>query len=591
MKYASDKEKKMRNEKGVALITALLISLLVLTLSLAVLLTTSLSATKKIDETSEAQAYYAADAGLAQALNVLRGNVGTQAINLKIARTPSASNSSSTHDAQATNAGISRLGNWLTYDYQPTGNFADDRISLTPGYNGTNGLAYSIKVEEPPSSQKVVVGYTTTGSFNGGGNTLTFGSSPNTCTFTFTGMNRNAYIDGTYQNGDFYSAAVPMGTFNQTCTGTADRTVPPGTTFSVKFTVTSPNVVTSTVYGSLGGTVKYFPGCCYYQWFYWDFQDSQIKPTINIGGFNAFQANNYDFYGSPPGYRLNLYTPSSTGTTRNNFDGYAKPNVKQALVRATGYGPRGARKELLMIVETTAFQYSPPAPILIRSTDNGAASSINLGSSGSKYYTGGDTSVSTTVGLPGIATTSGNDYNTAITQSSSNTNFTVPRATPKAIQVPMTDLPAWLQTPDAARTLLTSLQTEAITQGRYTSAVYTGDAGTASNPLLTFIDADATITGGAGLLIVTGNLTLNATANFTGLILCLGTGRLTRDGIGSGKVSGAIVLAGVPRPTGAFTAPIYYTNTSSSMSLEYNSSAVFKALTTLGLRARNIKEY
>src|SRR6266478_1262868 len=62
-------------ERGAALITVLLISMLVLAGSGALLLTTTMSATNAISATDEIQAYYAAEAGLQDALNVLRGNV------------------------------------------------------------------------------------------------------------------------------------------------------------------------------------------------------------------------------------------------------------------------------------------------------------------------------------------------------------------------------------------------------------------------------------------------------------------------------------------------------------------------------------
>lgn len=62
-------------ERGAALITALLVSMLLLTAGGALLFTTAMTATNAVDSTAEAQAYYAADAGLQAALTVMRRNV------------------------------------------------------------------------------------------------------------------------------------------------------------------------------------------------------------------------------------------------------------------------------------------------------------------------------------------------------------------------------------------------------------------------------------------------------------------------------------------------------------------------------------
>src|SRR6188474_2901423 len=62
-------------ERGIALITVLLFSVLLLTAGGALIMTTALSATNAIDATSETQAYYAAEAGMQATLATLRGNV------------------------------------------------------------------------------------------------------------------------------------------------------------------------------------------------------------------------------------------------------------------------------------------------------------------------------------------------------------------------------------------------------------------------------------------------------------------------------------------------------------------------------------
>lgn len=62
-------------EKGAALITAVLLSLLLLAAGGTLILTTTMTGITARDSTAEMQAYYAAEAGVARTLEVLRGNV------------------------------------------------------------------------------------------------------------------------------------------------------------------------------------------------------------------------------------------------------------------------------------------------------------------------------------------------------------------------------------------------------------------------------------------------------------------------------------------------------------------------------------
>ena len=70
-----DRIHKSRQERGAALITVLLVSTLLLATGGALVLVTGLSTRTTIDETAEMQAYYSAETGLQDTMNVLRGNV------------------------------------------------------------------------------------------------------------------------------------------------------------------------------------------------------------------------------------------------------------------------------------------------------------------------------------------------------------------------------------------------------------------------------------------------------------------------------------------------------------------------------------
>src|SRR5687768_11136067 len=89
-------------ERGAALITALLVSTLLLIIGGALIMTTNLAAGLAIDSTAELQAYYAAEAGVNASLNVLRGNI--------------ASNPAGTRATFLNAVADSDLSNWLTYN-------------------------------------------------------------------------------------------------------------------------------------------------------------------------------------------------------------------------------------------------------------------------------------------------------------------------------------------------------------------------------------------------------------------------------------------------------------------------------------------
>src|SRR6185503_2715284 len=76
---------KRKGERGAALWTALAVSMLVLAAGSALILTTSMSATSSVDAIAETQAYYAAEAGLQESLNVIRGNVTTTTFTFSMA--------------------------------------------------------------------------------------------------------------------------------------------------------------------------------------------------------------------------------------------------------------------------------------------------------------------------------------------------------------------------------------------------------------------------------------------------------------------------------------------------------------------------
>lgn len=145
------------SERGAALITVLMISTLLVVTGGALVLVTGLSTRTAIDATAEMQAYYAAESGVQDTLNVLRGNVnpqpsmpGNSKIDFLKAVTPNQSN------RPGDGTGLRHLSGWLNYNVNDA-NGRPDRVALTPNYTPLTGLAYNVEVSDPDNSPNNVM--------------------------------------------------------------------------------------------------------------------------------------------------------------------------------------------------------------------------------------------------------------------------------------------------------------------------------------------------------------------------------------------------------------------------------------------------
>jgi hypothetical protein len=255
------------------------------------------------------------------------------------------------------------------------------------------------------------------------------------------------------------------------------------------------------------------------------------------------------------------------------------------LLHVTGYGPKGAIKRLELILKRTDFDYVPPATIMMRGVSTGNANiTVTTGDSAVKDYSGHDHSGSGVI--PSFGATNAGDMNVEIDASNKNTVDT-----PIAAVFGNSSLPPWLQSPDLARSFLADLKADAIAQGRYFST-YSGYSGSDSSPIFTFVDGDCNLDGGAGLLVVTGNLEMNGNPSFSGLILVLGQGSVNRDGGGNGNIYGALAVARFDQNgSGPFLAPTFNTNGGGNSTMQFDSSAVRAALNIAGPIVQGVHEY
>jgi Tfp pilus assembly protein PilX len=79
--------------------------------------------------------------------------------------------------------------------------------------------------------------------------------------------------------------------------------------------------------------------------------------------------------------------------------------------------------------------------------------------------------------------------------------------------------------------------------------------GTNANPQITFVNGDYDMGAhtGAGVLVVTGTLSINGNSGFNGLVLVIGQGYMSEQGAGHGQFNGSVFLANTNSHTAPFS--------------------------------------
>src|SRR5215217_7482893 len=586
---------RRNTQRGAALITVLLVSFLILAGALMLMVATTTSATNAISSTDEIQAYYAAEAGLQDALNVLRGNVaphpndGTK-INFKNAINVGTSNNPS--------SGVPQLSRWLVYNYPTTG--TPDRVTLSPDYSPVDGMAYAITgISDPDNSREVI--YSTAGGFNsnslstststlslGGGVSVTYTPAPSTNITTNGSPALGSFAFSGVKNNTSISFATSPLTFTLQITESGPLPVGTSTPISVSIKGTFSGSITSTT-----STVSL------------DFAEQ----TVEIPGVGTLF--------TMPSLSLQVPADNTSSTLQTVVN---SPEPGRLIVKVIGYGPRGASKSMQMMVSRFGITYDPPATFVIRGAGNDSttASTLSIGISANYVYSGADNAGGDP--LPAFLTTTTPDYTTLSTLKSNNpagVQGDPTGLTPVLKQVTLpTDaalLPKWLRsTSDSvtgARAFVSQLRLAAQQQfygcssgmsstcDRYFNTT-AGDAaptefgaGT-TDGLFTFVDGDVSLpsAGGKGLLVVTGTLSMNGSQTFDGLVLVLGGGVLDRSGGGNGSSLGAFVVARF-NSTGDFLAPTFTSSGSGTSTLQLDRNKIKTALRLGGVPVLSVSEY
>ena len=559
MKSAKVPKRKVgfRDERGAALITVLMIAIPLLMAGGSLILITSMNTANTADMAAETKAYYAAESGAQQVLQVMRGNVApsplfasnpsgsiatANLIDFQKAVTQSASNLS-------TDANGPRLSRWLTYDSTYT-----DRVPLNSSYSPITGLAFNVQMSDPDNAKTVA--FSTSGGFPSRGNNDNYvftGGSGNQAKISFVGQPATTITaTGSSTLGKFVIDPSVSGsvTLNEPFKLVIAQTLPWGQTHTINCTLT----------GTISSTSSYV--------------------VVTFGTLsNNLQGTTYVRSGSS--VNSNGSTPIAVTVTA--------PQPSRLIADISGFGPRSAKKQLKMLLSRFAFDFSPVSTITLRSADNGSVATFSAGSSAVYSYSGYDNAAGGD--LPAFGVTSTPDYNMLLAQSLPSGQVV---GSPTNIQkIDVDDLPNWLQTADGARAMLNSLRTSAMNNGRYfTPATPPSDFGSVTAPKMTFVDGDADLipADGAGVLLCTGALTIEGSAQFHGLVLVIGAGSLTRSGGGDGGSYGSVMVAHFGT-TGDFLAPTMQANGGGTSLIQYDSAWVRRGLGTPGPRVMAIGEF
>jgi len=568
--------KRRDGERGAALVTMLLVSVLLLGAGGALIMTTMMSANNSLGSTAEMQAYYVAESGMQSALNALRGNVqplatATDKMSFRTAVVPSISNGPNNA------AGPLRLAGWLPY------NNPADVNSLVPVNLGIVTGGYRIIIENlDPNCH--IVGFQTSGTIDNGdaGKTYqkTFGTVGGTDEVTIRYSSEAATTLTPDPNNYPLTLDSALGSFviERPVSSTADNVNIAKTGFEITISQSLPWSATTYLEGTFEGVVNT--------------SSTTVKVTFDKAYVKADGTT----------YALNLEDDtqvldldySSSPTTTSIPAKVTSPDPKRLLIRSYGFGPQGAQKRLEMMVNQANFEFESPAGVVMRGADDCTPLTLATGNAGQKAYSGTDLS-GNEPDRPAFAVTpcDEDDAWKGLEKPDTVSDPKIGVLGDDDTTAGTVETPSFLNTPDRARAYLNSLQAKAQATGRYfkpapNSSKTVNDSLTSG--MFTFVDGDCTLTKGAGILVVTGTLTMRGNTDFRGIILVLGKGILIRNGGGNGDIYGGITIAAFDRNAGNFTSPTFNTNGGGISTVQYDSSAVSMGVAS-GMNVSGIREF
>ena len=490
---------------------------------------------------------------------------------------------------------VARLSRWLNYNYTPSGQTIADRVTMGTGtYSPDSGMAYSVTVKDPDNIGNTI-SYNTTGRIEKADGTVgtfsTISSGANSVTFTYvpaTPSPKSITI-----NSDV--ADTNLGAFQMSYSGNSSgMTLSSPLNFEIVLNMVSPYQATKVIRGAImpNGTIKANSAGVSILY------DSQLYNLM--GSWITLKNVSYVNTTTPPetGYKvIPTAPPNNTGTAGETSINVSMTPTEptRVVVRAVGYGPRGARKELETVVQKNFFNgLGAPATLTLigPKTKTGSPNFMfEPGNSQNVTYSGDD--VVSNLLIPSIGTSNDDNLTTVdgvvLCGKKCKSNIA-------GFPANVTDeMPFWLKNARNLDDTLESLKLVAKASGRYYTAGQTppnfGDNLNARG--ITFVDGDVSISGaGGGILVCTGKLTLNGGFDFNGLIIVTGPEGVRRSGGGNGEIHGNMVVAPYDKANvaGGFLPPQFDTRGGGNSEMRYNSSSVANGMLAVSNFVQGVAE-
>ncbi|NNE66164.1 MAG: hypothetical protein HKN33_06320 [Pyrinomonadaceae bacterium] len=504
MNKRNEMQRKRSDQNGAALVTVVMIASLLSIACIALLSGAGSNSQNSTDVLAETKAYYAAESGLQATIKVLRHD-------------PRPSYSVAEADAD--------LSTWLTYNCTTS-----NTVSVGPNpCSPISGTSYRISVSDPDNTADSLTFSSVGGFLNSGVSTVSYpsDSDPDRITLSFTNIASCliSFTTGTHCAPNESDPNALLSTLNVEVVGNGAQitdTVP----VVINYSITSPRQATRTIRGEIT-------------------QASATDPVVF-----TLDTNTYSLMGTEvkicetsttanpcPTFVTSIAVPTSPGTASASLYMNSTPvEPYRLVVKSTGFGPNGAKKELEGIVQKNFFNdLAGPAAITMQGTGDGLV--FDPGNSSVFEINGEDGSVI----IPSVGVIDQQGLDTVEDGIPSNNNNINPAP---AI---VTDLPDWMSTPQLLDQLVSQLRITAQNSGRYylnpqQNVSNTGDF--ASGTGITFCEGDCTAgVDGGGIMVVTGQLRNVGGWSFNGLIIVTGTEGWLRQGGGDGTITGNVVIA------------------------------------------------
>lgn len=583
-----------KNERGAAMVMALLFSFLLVAASVGVLLSTSMNSANVTDITAEQQAYAAAESGIQSVVNVLRYKCTAAVSPCKVKPSPLLDTTKPDYHKANTITYVRALTNLTSNN--PSDTSTNPRLSrwmnyssTTPGshvvYSAAQNHEYSVSISDPDNTGSVVQFSTWGRLYEHDGSTSnikTWGTGANTLRITYTAKPTTVLNIANAAN-----AATDYGTFHVQINGTG-ALINTMNRFEIGVNMTVPYNAHRTIRGFImPNTSAGSPPTILYDSETYTLRGSEID--LEMSGYTFQNATRPYGYSGPMVSGNNVVT----GTI-------SAPEPDRLLVKSTGYGPRGAKKELEAIIQSNYFSgLGAPATITMVGPPSGPNGNFlfDPGNSNAMLYSGINAAAGESDIIPPIGVTTDVPFGEDDTNLEYVLDAVGGHISNNVQGVPSNvrnEIPPWMLNPATMDATIRSIYDTALNTYDPTNPAGTGRVFTNSSPTtfgdnatgsgITFCDGDCQLgpIAGGGLLVVTGTLTLRGNFDFNGLIVVTGAGGIIRNGGGNGTIEGNIIVAPYenstiagntnPTPGSDFWAPQWDTQGGGNSTITYNSN-------------------